>query len=56
MEVAQDNEEATLTQALCTAYAAGCALNWKKVFEGLGARPVDLPPYAFQRQRFWFTA
>jgi acyl transferase domain-containing protein/acyl carrier protein len=35
------------------AHAAGVGVDWVRVFEGTGARRVDLPPYAFQRRRFW---
>ncbi|MEV5887717.1 beta-ketoacyl synthase N-terminal-like domain-containing protein, partial [Streptomyces sp. NPDC052020] len=34
-------------------YASGGEVAWPAVFDGTGARPVDLPTYAFQRQSFW---
>ncbi|WP_254407519.1 type I polyketide synthase [Streptomyces sp. GMY02] len=33
------------------AYARGTALDWERLFPG--ARRVDVPTYAFQRERFW---
>ncbi|MFD0685020.1 type I polyketide synthase [Actinomadura fibrosa] len=34
-------------------YAAGVPVDWRVVFEGRGARRVDLPTYPFQRKRYW---
>ncbi|WP_245929806.1 type I polyketide synthase [Allonocardiopsis opalescens] len=40
-------------RALAEAQVRGVAVDWRPVFEGTGARRVDLPTYAFQRRRFW---
>ncbi|WP_305790274.1 SDR family NAD(P)-dependent oxidoreductase, partial [Symbioplanes lichenis] len=46
-----DNE--ALLTALGRLYAQGVAVDWSPVFVDRHARRVDLPTYAFQRQRFW---
>ncbi|WP_394849559.1 type I polyketide synthase [Pendulispora brunnea] len=37
-------------------HARGCAVDWKAFFQPYEARRVNLPTYAFQRQRFWLEA
>jgi acyl transferase domain-containing protein len=42
--------------ALATLFTRGVPLDWSAAFAGAGARPIDLPGYAFQRERHWFDA
>ncbi|MEU3909568.1 type I polyketide synthase, partial [Streptomyces goshikiensis] len=49
-------EAETLVTTLGQAHAHGVEVDWSAYFAGSGARRVDLPTYAFQRQRFWPSA
>ncbi|MGY0055359.1 SDR family NAD(P)-dependent oxidoreductase [Streptomyces sp. LZ34] len=42
--------------SLAAAHMGGVAVDWPAVFADTGARRVDLPTYAFQRQRFWLDS
>ncbi|WP_299542496.1 type I polyketide synthase, partial [uncultured Streptomyces sp.] len=41
--------------SLAEAHVAGAHLDWHTFYAGTGAQRVQLPTYAFQRERFWPT-
>ncbi|MCQ9136506.1 type I polyketide synthase, partial [Streptomyces hilarionis] len=49
-------EDRALMNCLGQLHARGVAVDWERVFVGTGARRVELPTYAFQRQRFWLNS
>ncbi|WP_217145633.1 polyketide synthase dehydratase domain-containing protein, partial [Streptomyces sp. AC627_RSS907] len=46
-------ETLALLTALGELFVHGQHVDWRAVFEGTGARPVDLPTYPFSHQRYW---
>ena len=38
---------------IARAFTAGVDVDWGRLFEGTGARVIDLPTYPFQRTRLW---
>ncbi|MBC3988450.1 SDR family NAD(P)-dependent oxidoreductase [Streptomyces sp. AC563] len=49
-------EARALTAALAELHVGGVAVDWERVFAGRDARRVELPTYAFQRERYWLEA
>ncbi|WP_059006774.1 type I polyketide synthase [Streptomyces specialis] len=49
-------EDVALSAAVAELHVHGVEVNWPGIFNGTGARHVDLPTYAFQRQRYWLDA
>ncbi|GAB7102344.1 hypothetical protein JCM4814A_06580 [Streptomyces phaeofaciens JCM 4814] len=50
---AERGEAATLVGAITLAHVRGVTVDWERVFAGRSTGQVELPTYAFQRQRYW---
>ncbi|MFD9545582.1 SDR family NAD(P)-dependent oxidoreductase, partial [Streptomyces sp. NPDC060022] len=46
-------EAATLLQTVAAGWTRGADVDWTAVLAGRGGTRVDLPAYAFQRERYW---
>ncbi|MEU9191203.1 SDR family NAD(P)-dependent oxidoreductase, partial [Streptomyces sp. NPDC048484] len=44
-----------LVQAVARLYVDGVDVDWSALFAGRGARRVELPTYAFQREHYWLV-
>ncbi|WP_394838006.1 SDR family NAD(P)-dependent oxidoreductase [Pendulispora rubella] len=50
------SEVETLVSAVGELHTRGHAVDWRAFFAPFGPRRVELPTYAFQRQRYWLDA
>ncbi|GHI10141.1 modular polyketide synthase [Streptomyces cellostaticus] len=52
----RDGSAGRVLASLAELHVRGVPVNWKAVFAADRPRRIDLPTYAFQRQRYWLTA
>ncbi|HEY0935260.1 MAG TPA: beta-ketoacyl synthase N-terminal-like domain-containing protein, partial [Trebonia sp.] len=50
------DEQSAVLAAAAGVHVRGGAVNWAGILGGTGPARVDLPTYAFQRQRYWLPA
>ncbi|MGP4013070.1 SDR family NAD(P)-dependent oxidoreductase, partial [Streptomyces sp. 4N124] len=50
------DEQHELLSALALLHTCGTDVDWGACYDGLGARRIPLPTYAFQRRRYWLSA
>ncbi|GAB3874967.1 type I polyketide synthase [Dactylosporangium cerinum] len=50
------DEVASVLRAVAQLHVVGVDVDWVKVYADWGGRRVDLPTYAFQRERYWLHA
>jgi acyl transferase domain-containing protein/acyl carrier protein len=55
-QVGDGKEMASWLEAAGTVWQAGIPLDWRKMWSDRTGRRVTLPPYPFQRQRYWIDA
>jgi acyl transferase domain-containing protein/NADP-dependent 3-hydroxy acid dehydrogenase YdfG/acyl carrier protein len=49
----EEDEPKRFLKSLAQAWVRGVDVDWAEAFRGSDARPVELPTYAFQRERYW---
>ncbi|MBA0052496.1 SDR family NAD(P)-dependent oxidoreductase [Streptomyces sp. AJS327] len=49
-------EVGCVMEAVSRLWVSGLSVDWSVFFEGRGARRVELPTYAFQREHFWLES
>ncbi|WP_234328539.1 hypothetical protein, partial [Streptomyces sp. NRRL F-5555] len=47
------DEVLSLVEGVGRLHERGVTVDWEAFFAGRGGRRVELPTYAFQRERFW---